>query len=52
MTDTASSDPRPERTRRQPPVILTFAAFGATVLAYVVVIAGLFALMRLVGGAR
>ena len=38
-----------ERLRRQPPVPLTFAAFAAAVVGFMVVVAGLFALLRFLG---
>lgn len=38
------------RIRRQPPVPLTLAAFLAAVLGFLVVVTGLFALLRFVGG--
>jgi hypothetical protein len=41
-----------ERNRRQPPVPLTLAVFAASVLGFMVVVAGIFALMRLLGGHR
>lgn len=41
-----SPDSRTDRVRRQPPVPLTLAAFGATVLGFLVLVSGLFALLR------
>ena len=41
-----------ERKRRQAPVPLALAVFAASVLGFMVVVAGLFALMRFLGGWR
>ena len=41
-----------ERVRRQPPVPLTFAVFLASIVGFMVVVAGLFALLRFLGGWR
>jgi hypothetical protein len=41
-----------ERNRRQAPVPLTLAVFAASVVGFMVVVAGLFALMRFLGGWR
>jgi hypothetical protein len=40
------------RVRRQPPVPLTFAVFLASVVGFMVVVTGLFALLRYLGGWR
>jgi hypothetical protein len=40
------------RVRRQPPVPLTLAVFLASVVGFMVVVAGLFALVRYLGGWR
>jgi hypothetical protein len=48
--ETPTSDK--ERNRRQPPVPLTFAVFAASVVGFMIVVAGLFALMRFLGGWR
>ena len=41
-----------ERVRRQPPVTLTLAVFLASVVGFMVVVTGLFALLRFLGGSR
>jgi len=41
-----------ERNRRQAPIPLTFALFAASVVGFMVVVAGIFALMRFLGGSR
>jgi len=50
------TDENPEvaksRNRRQPPVPLTFAVFAAAVVGFMVVVAGLFALLRFLGGSH
>ena len=38
------------RVRRQPPVPLTLAVFLAAILGFLIVVAGLFALLRFLGG--
>jgi len=40
------------RVRRQPPVPLTLAVFIASVVGFMVVVTGLFALLRYLGGWR
>jgi hypothetical protein len=45
--DPTPSDARPRRS--QPPVPLTLAAFAASVVGFMLVVIGLFALMRFVG---
>jgi hypothetical protein len=40
------------RVRRQPPVPLTLAVFLASVVGFMIVVAGLFALLRYLGGWR
>jgi hypothetical protein len=42
-------NPDKVRVRRQPPVPVTFAVFLASVVGFMVVVAGLFALMRYLG---
>ena len=48
------TDPTPDldkvRVRRQPPVPLTLALFLAAVLGFLIVVAGLFSLLRFLGG--
>jgi hypothetical protein len=50
------TDQNPEadksRSRRQPPVPLAFAVFAAAVVGFMAVVAGLFALLRLLGGSH
>ena len=41
-----------ERNRRQAPVPLALAVFAASVVGFVIVVTGLFALMRFLGGWR
>jgi large-conductance mechanosensitive channel len=48
--DPSSSDKRPERS--QPPVPLAFAAFAASVIGFMIVVVGLFALVRFIGRVR
>jgi hypothetical protein len=48
--ETPSSDK--ERNRRQAPIPLTLAVFAASVVGFMIVVAGLFALMRFLGGWR
>lgn len=43
------STPNERPTRSQPPVPLTLAAFAASVLGFMIVVVGLFALMRFIG---
>jgi hypothetical protein len=43
----STPDPRPERS--QPPVPLTLAAFAASVIAFLIVVSGLFAFLRWLG---
>jgi hypothetical protein len=38
--------------RRQPPVPLTFAVFLASIVGFMIVVTGLFALLRYLGGWR
>jgi hypothetical protein len=45
--DSPQPDQRPARS--QPPVPLAFAAFAAAVLGFMIVVVGLFALMRFIG---
>ena len=45
--DPSKPDQRPARS--QPPVPLAFAVFAASVLGFMVVVVGLFALMRFIG---
>jgi hypothetical protein len=40
------------RVRRQPPVPLTLAVFLASVVGFMIVVAGVFALLRFLGGTR
>jgi len=49
MTD-ETPDSEKARVRRQPPVPLTLAVFLASVVAFTVVVAALFALMRYLDG--
>lgn len=49
MTDDNPNVPK-ARTRRQPPVPLTLAVFLASVAGFLVVVTGLFALLRYLGG--
>ena len=49
MTD-ETPDLEKVRIRRQPPVPLTLAVFLAAVLGFLVVVTGLFALLRYLGG--
>lgn len=44
--------PTSNKTRRQPPVPLTLAVFIASVVGFMVVVTGLFALLRYLGGWR
>lgn len=50
----AMTDEKPDvdktRTRRQPPVPVAFAVFLASVVGFMLVVTGLFALMRYLGG--
>jgi hypothetical protein len=48
--ETPTSDK--ERNRRQAPIPLAFAVFAASVGGVMVVVAGLFALLRFLGGSR
>ena len=48
--DTPNSDK--ERVRRQPPVSLTLAVFLAAVVGFMIVVTGLFVLLRFLGGWR
>ncbi|MDB4882013.1 MAG: hypothetical protein JWL95_779 [Gemmatimonadetes bacterium] len=48
--DPSNLDQRP--TRSQPPVPLAFAAFAASVIGFMLVVAGLFALLRFIGRAH
>ena len=48
MTD-ETPDPEKIRIRRQPPVPLALAAFLASVVGFMLVVTGLFALMRYLG---
>ena len=41
-----------ERLRRQPPIPLTFAVFLAAIVAFMVVVTGIFTVLRFIGGAR
>jgi len=41
-----------ERVRRQPPVPLTLAVFFASVVGFMLVVAGVFAVFRFLGGWR
>ena len=41
-----------DRVRRQPPVTLAFAVFLASVVGFMVVVTGVFALLRFLGGWR
>ena len=45
-----NSDADKSRSRRQPPVPLAFAVFLASVVGFMLVVTGLFALMRYLGG--
>jgi hypothetical protein len=45
-------DSNKERARRQPPVPLTLAVFLASVVGFMLVVAGLFAVLRFLGGWR
>jgi hypothetical protein len=48
--DPSPSTPDPHRPERsQPPVPLTLAAFAASVIVFLLVVAGLFALLRWIG---
>jgi len=49
MTD-ENPDVDKTRTRRQPPVPVTLAVFLASVVGFMLVVTGLFALMRYLGG--
>lgn len=49
MTD-ENPDPDKTRIRRQPPVPVAFAVFMASVVGFMLVVTGLFALMRYLGG--
>lgn len=49
MTD-EKPDVDKTRTRRQPPVPVAFAVFLASVVGFMLVVTGLFALMRYLGG--
>ena len=49
MTD-ETPDLNKVRIRRQPPVPLTLAVFLASIVGFLVVVAGLFALLRFLGG--
>jgi hypothetical protein len=51
MTD-ETPDLNKVRIRRQPPVPLALAVFAASVLGFMLVVAGIFALMRFLGGAH
>jgi hypothetical protein len=47
-----SPDLNKVRIRRQPPVPLALAVFAASVVGFMIVVAGLFALLRFLGGSR
>ena len=49
MTD-ETPDPEKVRIRRQPPVPLTLAVFAAAVVGFMLVVLGLFSLMRYLDG--
>jgi hypothetical protein len=49
MPDDSSNDDSPSSKRSQPPVPLALAAFAASVVGFMLVVVGLFALMRFVG---
>ena len=47
-----SPDLNKVRIRRQPPVPLAFVVFAASVVGFMIVVAGLFALLRFLGGSH